>query len=166
MSITTLNTIGLDGVIIKKGGGGNLSPDALVYEPNGWYWRAKEGTYDFGAYFQVLDVLLPNAYSGVVNVVYGEYEPKDGVGLIKTGVELGKTVGRMQYNTQGLAVVAFAESKNAIFKIGTNIITGSSLYEVLSKIQPMTEDEFLSLFEAEYGFIRITKEEYESLITA
>lgn len=166
----------LDGgnVIIKKGGGGTptppsggdvLPPDAIVLAPNGWYWRAKEGTYNFGVYFQVLATLLPNAYSGVVDTVNGEYEPKDGVGLIKTGVELGMAVGRMQYNTQGLAVVAFAESKNAIFKMGTNIVTGSSLYEVFSKIQPMTEDEFLSLFEAEYGFIRITKEEYEALTT-
>ena len=98
-------------------------------------------------------------------MVNGEYEPKNGVGLIKKGVELGITVGRMQYNTQGLAVVAFAESKNAIFKMETNIVSGSSFYEAFTKIEPMTEDEFLSIFEAEYGFIRITKEEYEALTT-
>ena len=175
MNTTTLNMTTLDGgVIIKKetapappsggeSGGSNLSPDAIIVEPNGWYWRAKEGTYNFSDYFQILAVLSPSAYSGVVATVNGEYEPKDGVGLIKKGVELGMDVGRMQYNTQGLAVVAFAESKNAIFKMGTNIVSGSSLYEVFSKIQPMTEDEFLSMFEAQYGFIRITKEQFYSL---
>lgn len=150
---------------VSGGGGGNLSPDAIVYEPNGWYWRAKEGTYNFSDYYQILSVLSLSAYSGVVASVYGEYEPKDMVGLIKKGVELGMDVRRMQYNTQGLAVVAFAESKNAIFKMGTNIVSGSSLYEVFTKIEPMTEDKFLSMFEAEYGFIRITKEEYEALTT-
>ena len=173
MNTTTLNMTTLDGgVIIKKGnapappsGGGNLSPDAIVYEPNGWYWRAKEGTYNLSAYYQILAVLSPSAYSGVVALVSGEYEPKDGVGLIKKGVELGMAVGRMQYNTQGLAVVAFAESKNAIFKTETNIVSGSSLYEAFSKIQPVTEDEFLSIFEAQFGFIRITKEEYEALLS-
>ena len=175
MNITTLNVVSLDdGRILKKGGatptppsggGGNLSPDAIVYEPNGWYWRAKDGTYDFFNYFHVLSVLTPSAYSGVVDTVKGKYEPKDGVGLIKKGVELGMAVGKMLYNTQGLAVVALAESKNANFKVGTDIISGSSFYEAFSKMQPMTEDEFISLFEENYGFIRITKGEYEALLS-
>ena len=179
MNITTLNTIGLDGVIIKKGGGsptppsgggGNLSPDAVVYEPNGWCWKWVEGfPSDFASAATML-LGLPiefgvKYYGGIIK------QPKTAIPPIKTLsiLSLGVNLGRMQNSAdnEGVCIIAVEESKYCSIKVdATTTITANSMYEIINQLQPMTEVEFDSFMRANIGIMRITKEEYESLITA
>ena len=180
MNITTLNVVSLDdGRILKKGGatpnppsggGGNLSPDAIVYEPNGWYWKWVEGVpSDFKVAAQMLLVLTVDFgaryYDGLLKDTTSPWPPFKAQDLLVLGMNL-RTMQNSKDN-EGICVFAVVESKYCSVKIDdTTTLTGNSMYELINQLQPMTEVEFDSFMRANIGLMRITKEEFEALITA
>jgi hypothetical protein len=180
MNTTTLNMTTLDGgnVIIKKGqgggstppsGGGNLSPDAIVYEPNGWYWKWVEGVpSDFKRAAQTLLVLTidfgARYYDGLIKDTTASWPPIHAQDILVLGMNL-RTMQNSTDN-KGLCVFAVVESKYCSVKIDdTTTLTGNSMYELVNQLMPMTEAEFDNFMQANMGLMRITKEEYEALLT-
>ena len=110
-------------------------------------------TYDLGA----------NYYEGLLTdtTTYGVFKSE-------SILLLGANIRSMQNNTdnRGLCVIAVAESKYCSVKVDdTTTLTGNSMYEIVNQIQPMTEAEFDNFMQTNIGLQRITKEEYEALIT-
>ena len=152
----------------ESGGGSNLSPDAIVYEPNGWYWKWVEGvpsdfkesaaillslTYDLGARY----------YEGIL-----QDTTVNSIFKSRSILFLGANIITMHNFTdnEGVCVIAVAESKYCSVKVGdTTTLTGNSMYEIANQAQPMTEAEFDNFMQTNIGLQRITKEEYESLLT-
>ena len=166
---TGLGKVTINTEVSGGGEGSNLSPDAIVYEPNGWYWKWVEVvpsdfessanillgiTYDFGARY----------YGGIIQDTRSQNSPYKSSSILL----LGATLRSMQNNAdnRGLCVIAVAESKYCSMKIDdTTTLTGNSIYEMISQFQQITEAEFEGMFQENYGLKRITKEEYEALIT-
>ena len=154
---------------ISGSSSGGISPDADVYEPNGWYWKWVEGvpsnfessartllgiTYYLGARY----------YEGIVKDTTVPVPPIKSQSVLL----LGANIKTMQNSTdnKGVCIIAVAESKYCSMKVGdTTTITGNSMYEIVNQLNPMTEVEFDNLMQTEMGLQRITKEEYEALIT-
>lgn len=166
---TGLGKVTINTEVSGGGSGGDLSPDAIVYEPNGWYWKWVEGipsdfkagaasllmlTNDFGARY----------YDGMIKDTtspYGAFKASD-------ILILGASIRVMQnsVDNKGICVIAVEESKYCRVKIDdTTTITGNSMYEIVNQLMPITEAEFDNFMQANMGLQRITKEEYEALIT-
>ena len=180
MNITTLNTIGLDGVIIKKGGGSTPTPPSgggtelegeyYLVRPNGWYWK----------FTDELNNASDNDYMNttlMVSIVIGKvYDTIDGLGL-STNVQNDhsltyRNIGMLQASYQdklevARKLIAFREACPVVLDMGEVHIEANSIFETVNlAMGTMTEVEFEAMMLAEYGLQRITKEEYESLITA
>lgn len=180
MNTTTLNMTTLDGgVIIKRGegggsaptppsGGSNLSPDAIVYEPNGWYWKWVAGVPSDFASAATMLLGLPlefgvKYYGGIIKESKASIPPLKSFDILS----LGANLSRMQNSTdnEGVYIIAVEESKYCSVKIdNTTTLTGNSMYEIVNQIMPMTEAEFDEFMRTNIGLMRITKEEYEALI--
>ena len=174
MNIVQLNSTNFGGnIVIKKSGdsssGGGFSPNADVYEPNGWYWKWVEGvpsdfnqsalnlltlTYDFGVKY----------YEGIIKDTTSPVLPMKSSSVLL----LGANIRTMQLSTdnKGICIIAVAESKYCSVKVDdTTTLTGNSMYEIINQLNPMTEVEFDNFMQTNLGLQRITKEEYEVLTT-
>lgn len=166
---TGLGKVTINTEVSGGGEGSNLSPDAIVYEPNGWYWKWAEGVpSDFkNSAITLLGLTLDlgtRYYDGIIKDTTSSSRPHKSSSILI----LGATLRTMQNNAdnRGLCVIAVAESKYCRMKIDdTTTLTGNSVYEMISQFQPITETEFEGMFQENYGLKRITKEEYEALIT-
>lgn len=175
MNITTLNTIGLDGVIIKKGGGTTTPPSGggevlegeyYLARPNGWYWKYvgdKTITPDSELYglWRGLSLMLISCDS-MYSAIMGRYYVLPFVWMVPELVMLSTNEGKdIKFETFS----GFAEKAITYSEVG---LVGESLYEAILTMSGATlsEAEFEAMMLSEYGLQRITKEEYESLITA
>lgn len=153
-----------------SGGGGELSPDAEVYEPNGWYWKWAEGTpSDFSGGALTLLMLFEAGikYDSCITA----YIPKlTGLRLCDDATIVGLQIGRMEHTTDedGICILAVSESKYIHYEVDdTTTIAANSLYELICILEgTRPEFDFVSVIGTNFGLQRITKEEYESLITA
>lgn len=153
---------------ITSGGGGNLSPDAIVYEPNGWYWKWVEGVpSDFKQSASFLYATKHDLGAKFYNAIRKDTTASDDCLSIIDPFLLGMTVVHMlnSADNRGACVIAFSESKYCSVTAGGTTYVGNSMYDIVSQLQPMTEVEFESFIQTNMGLQRITKEEYEALIT-
>ena len=177
MNITTLNTIGLDGVIIKKtntpsgGGGTELEGDYFLAKANEYYWKpnlplVEKMTWDMPEYQVYTDFCtafnqIGAAFEGVrFDGVRGGY--KDVNYLLQKHYSASLNDSAML-----TPIIAVRESDidNPNFGKYRSLV---ELYQAIAEQQgtPMTEEEVVALLEEQLHLTRITKEEYESLITA
>jgi hypothetical protein len=172
MNTTTLNMTTLDGgnVIIKRGtapappsgeGGSNLSPDAIVLAPNGWYWKFTDEAISSGIWYNIM-VMSPRDFG--LNYYGGKAKYKLSGDYRDVWYNLGLYTAQDEKSERHI-IYAFSESigcKTAIDE--QTYIVGDSLYELFNQIQPMTEAEFEAFVLGEMSLQRLTKEEYEALI--
>lgn len=181
MNVTTLNTTTLDGGgVIKKGGGGtptppsgggNLSPDAIVYEPNGWYWKlTDELLADRELVFQIIFVLGIEMGTICEVVIHDSY--------IKGKRKMKyvyRDIGSMQYVynnkidedylIQNIWRAVSEAAPNTTYVDGMEI-EYQSIYDILCIVNgEIPEEEFVAMMLSQFKIQRITKEEYEALIT-
>ena len=141
--------------VTAKGGGGENT-----LEPNGWCWKVSDALLadtnsknysKLNQYF----VMIGRVFDGVYNL------------LSLTKREEDKIIYRMIGDLNGssdIRIVAIRESTGAKLSMGSTTIEGISICDVYQKIQGGTEADFITMMEGE-GFIRITNEEYEALIS-
>ena len=169
MNITTLNTIGLDGVIIKKGGGGaELPPDAIIIEPNGWYWgfsdefvNSENFTHETAC--TALGVLVNFLGARICNSL--TYFPINGAMYRISDLQSYLLISGEAHPDYYIRYVA--ESKNSSPELGeykgVKFDCWRDLFIVAGKVT--NEDEFIQLMSSQFGLVRLSKEEYEALIT-
>lgn len=183
MNTTTLNMTTLDGgVIIKEGGGATPTPPSsggevlegeyYLAKPNGWYWKLTDklstGTVEF-QYQAITACFL--MFSTVYEVVKGDLNLIYKSGILTAYRDIGSlqtiAVDGLNATPSTSLWIAIAEGGNTKIDFGEMQGEYNSLYEVICALaMPMTETEFEAMMLAEYGLQRITKEEYEALITA
>ena len=158
------------GVIIKKGtapappsGGEVLPPDAIVLAPNGWYWKFTDEAISSGMWCNVL-LLMPHDigaryFDGKTDIVlYGDY--RDVWYNIGYYLGSGKTAGDH-------IIYAISESIGCSIALDEQTtLVGDSVFEIIDQVMPMAEAEFEAFMLENTSLQRITKEEYEALITA
>ena len=175
MNITTLNTIGLDGVIIKKtntpsgGGSTELEGEYYLAKPNGWYWRFPKinttvispSATEWNDYFVAIASFIESL--AIYDGIYKDYSSGRMIRLTheETMFSIGKQLIYIKNKEDFTPIWAISEKA---FEIEG--MEFSSLYELINMEQPMTEAEFEAFVLENIGNQRITKEEYESLITA
>lgn len=184
MNTTTLNMTTLDGgVIIKKGtapappsggGGADLEGEYLLVRPNGWYWKVTDTFINLGIESQYQAITSLFVMFGTLYEVGSASSISGYVGSIELKL-CYRDVGILQYiSTQKLvdyvnpidSWIVIAEGGKTKMDIGDIVGEFESIYEALCALaMPMTETEFEAMMLAQYGLQRITKEEYEALIT-
>ena len=181
MNITTLNVVSLDdGRILKKGGatptppsgGGDvLEGEYFLAKANEYYWKpnlpmVEKITYDMPEYqvykdFCTAFTQIGAAFEGVnFNGLRGGY--KDVNYLLQKHYSAGLNDSAML-----APIIAVRESDidNPNFGKYRSLV---EFYQAIAEQQgtPMTEEEVVALLEELLHLTRITKEEYEALITA
>ena len=179
MNTTTLNTIGLDGVIIKKtstpsgGGGAELEGEYYLVRPNGWYWKVTDTFINSGidsqnqaitACFLMLSTVYEVGYESTITNTINRLELKlcyRDLGALQFVANM-----KLDYDSPIAEWRVIAEGGKTKIDIGETVGEFESLYEALCALaMPMTETEFEAMMLSEYGLQRISKEEYEALIT-
>lgn len=183
MNITTLNTTTLDGnVIIKKGGGGTPTPpsggDVLEGEhylakPNGWYWKVTDTFINSGidsqnqtmsGLFLMMGSLYEVGYESTITNTIQRLELK--LCYRDLGALQFVANKKLDYDSPVAEWRVIAEGGKTKIDMGEIVGEFESIYEALCALaMPMTETEFEAMMLAQYGLQRITKEEYEALIT-
>lgn len=147
-------------------GGGELEGEYYLARPNGWYWKYvgdKIITPDNPLYdVWVSQSLTFLACDGLYSVIQERYYELPFVWEFPESVMISIKDGK---DINFSFFVGYAEK--AITYSGYGLI-GESLYEMLKTASgiEMSEEEFTAIMLSNYGLQRITKEEYESLITA
>lgn len=144
-----------------SGGGGNLSPDAIVLAPNGWYWKFTEAGISSDIWCNVL-LMMPydmgaRYFDGKMkNAVYRDYS--------NVWYDIGYYLGSGR--TSGdLIIYAISESIGCSVALDEQTtLVGDSVFEIINQFMPMTEAEFEAFMLENTYLQRITKEEYETLI--
>ena len=176
MNIAKLNTVSLDDktFIIKRGtSGGSSTPDTpsgeyYLARPNGWYWKYV-GKDTIATDTEMYDVWYSWAYIYIASD--GLYSILDGgrelqlpfVWSLPEAVSLAVANGQpINMNING-----YAEKTTTYSAINEGFV-GESFYKIMVGMSGMeiSEEEFAAMMLSDYGLQRITKEEYESLITA
>lgn len=182
MNTTTLNMTTLDGgnVIIKKGtapappsGGDVLEGEYYLVKPNGWYWKFTDefhalSTSDKNQFISSHFLLMGTMYEYI-------YHDSFGGGNYKAEIRLCfRDIGVLQYvannNIEDTEVisnwVACAEGGPTKINIGEVQGEYESIFHMInSMVEEMTEEDFVAMMLSQYKMQRITKEEYEALIT-
>ena len=180
MNTTTLNMTTLDGgVIIKKGGatpnppsGGDvLEGEYYLVRPNGWYWK-------FTDEYHALSNADKTPIIGALFLFYGTMYECIYKGIKANLVEeirlCYRDIGMLQYasntNVEDIKVtsdwIACAEGGPTIFDFFEGY-EFESIFQAVNILEgEMTEAEFEAFILENFFLQRITKEEYESLITA
>lgn len=149
------------------GSGGELEGEYYLARPNGWYWRLvkintnviEPNTIEWDDYTRAL---MPHSE---VNALYDTIYKRIDASMIRKGhydsiYGLGKQVAWINSEEKLTPFWAIAE-KGPDF-LGMKF---SSFYEIINTQEPITEADFEAMMLEAYGLQRITKEEYESLIT-
>lgn len=182
MNTTTLNMTTLDGgVIIKRGGGGStptppsgggaeLEGEYYLVKPNGWYWK-------FTDEFHGLSNADKIPIVGTLFLFYGTmYE------CVYTGLGINNTeeirlcyrdIGALQYVAgNDIEDTTLTSDWVACAEGGPTILDFFEGYEFESIFQAfnilegeMTEEDFEAMMLDSFKLQRITKDEYEALIT-
>ena len=176
MNITTLNVVSLDdGRILKKGGatptppsgGGEvLEGEYQLYRPNGWYWKYvgdKIITTDNPLYNMWLyQAMILLACDGLYSLIEDRYYELPFVWMLPEATSMQTKEGK---NIDFSSFVGYAEKAVTYSSFG---LIGESLYEIgkTSTGQEISEADFEAMMLSDYKLQRITKEEYEALITA
>lgn len=158
---------------LRVGGGGNLSPDAIVYEPNGWYWKVTDTFINSGidsqhqtitVLFFMLGSLYEVGYESTITNTIHRLELK--LCYRDLGALQFVANNKLDYDSPVTEWRVIAEGGKTKIDIGETVGEFESLYEAFCALaMPMTETEFEAMMLAQYGLQRITKEEYEALIT-
>lgn len=179
-NITTLNMTTLDGgVIIKKetapappSGGDVLEGEYYLAKPNGWYWKFTDEFYalstsDKNQFITSLFLMMGTMYEHIHQSSYG--------GNYKSGIRTCfRDIGMLQYvannNIEDAGVISdwVACAEGGPTKINLGEIQGeyeSIFHMVNSMVGEMTEEDFAAMMLSQYIIQRITKEEYEALLT-
>lgn len=180
MNMKMLNHIPLDGdVIIKRGagsgtggGGGELEGEYYLARPNGWYWKATDKflTSTADSQFEIVTtwfMMLGTAYEVLYRFSLNTVNKK---GILLTYRDIGtlQAIANNEINVLPPTSKWLAIAEGGKTKIDMGEMSGeyNSIYEAsCALISPMTEEEFEAMMLSEAGLQRITKEEYESLIT-
>ena len=175
MNTTTLNVVSLDdGRILKKGGatpnppsGGDvLEGEYYLARPNGWYWKYvgdKIITTDNPLYNMWLyQGMILLACDGLYSFIDNRYYELPFVWMLPEVISMQIKEGQ---NIDFSSFVGYAEKAVTYSSFG---LIGESLYEIskTSSGQEISEADFEAMMLSDYKLQRITKEEYESLITA
>lgn len=180
MNTTTLNMTTLDGgVIIKRGGGGTPTPpsggevlegDYFLAKANEYYWKTnlpmvEKMTHDMPEYG------VYNNFCTIFAEIGATFEGVrfDGSRLVYKAANFWIQTHRKYTSSDGTIfnpIIAIRESDidNPEFGKYKSLV---ELYKTIAEMEgtPMTEEEVMAQIEG-MGLTRITKEEYEALITA
>lgn len=182
MNVKMLNHVSLDGdVIIKRGAGGGtggsgggevLEGEYYLARPNGWYWKVTDKflTSTVDSQFQMVTtwfMMLGTAYEVLYIFSLNKAYKKN---ILQTYRDIGtlQAIANNEINVlpPTSSWVAIAEGGKTKIDMGEMSGEYNSIYEAgCALISPMTEAEFEAMVLSEAGLQRITKEEYESLIT-
>lgn len=176
MNTTTLNMTTLDGgVIIKKGtapappsggGGSNLSPDAIIVEPNGWYWGFSDEyvnseNFTHEMVNQALGMLVNFLGARICNSL--TYWPMNGAMYRQSDMRSYLNLGAEAHPNYYIRYVS--ESKNSSPELGENKGVKFDCWRdvFLASGEVTNEDELIQLMSSQFGLVRLSKEEYEAL---
>ena len=144
-------------------GGGELSPDAIVLQPNGWYWKFTDDAISTGMWLGIL-LFLPRDFG------MRYFSGRTKISTFQDYRDIWFNAG--YYSGQGKTgkdriIYAISESIGCSVVVDEQTtIVGDSAFEIANQLMPMTEAEFEAFMLENAGLQRITKEEYESLIIA
>lgn len=150
-------------------GGGELEGEYYLARPNGWYWRLiKVNTNSISP-----DTTEWEDYTNAISLPIETFAIYDQIyqGAL-SGSMLRYSHDRATYiNGQQVVYIQQKKSVTPIWALSereceVSAMKFPSLYEFIKTQQPMTEAEFEAFMLEMAGLQRITKEEYESLITA
>lgn len=150
---------------INSGGesssGGGLEGDYYLIRPNGWYWKLTDDFFSksFGNQSMIGRFVV---FESIANRAWGNVKENHRISTRDIGM-LQCAANYALENESPLKIwKAFQEGDNNEGPDGTIY---NSFYEMVNSETPMTEVEFESMMQTNMGLQRITKEEYESLIT-
>lgn len=162
-------------VNVSGGSGGELEGEYVLLKRNGWYWKLtdtfinadKEFHYQtvtglfimMGTIYEALHVLTTTSSEVLRSELRICYRD---IGALQEAY-----ISNLDGETNVSRWRAIAEGGSTKIDFGGILGEYNSIYEAICALaSPMTEAEFEAMMLSEYKLQRITKEEYESLITA